>query len=393
VLRDLTKVEGEAHASVSRLLVDGRYDEAAEVMLSLGREYEHADEDVAAEMLDVAYRLCLTCSEQHAEVKTHRRAARIAARLEMRLREQLNAILDFATVGSLRSLQADRGPTPARTPIPPRGKRREEPRRPRRDPDGVSSRPRLAVHSLGPFRVHQDDRSLGPWHNRRAKAIFQYLVAHRARPVPKEILMHLFWPNASVSAARNNLNVAIYALRRFLRTEDANFLPVLFRADCYLLNPDWNLWVDFEHFDRLAASARRLERKGDHAGAVRHLQAAEALYQGSLFEDDPYEDWAIPLRRDLQEIYLAVLRRLGEYYTASGDLGACVMVCRRALTIEPYRESAHRELMRCYARQGQHDLALRQYHECTATLRAELEATPGEDTLAVYERIRRHETV
>jgi DNA-binding SARP family transcriptional activator len=101
----------------------------------------------------------------------------------------------------------------------------------------------------------------------------------------------------------------------------------------------------------------------------------------------------IPLRRELQEVYLDLLKRLGEYYSVVGDLGACTMVSRSALAIEPCLESAHRELMQGYARQGQRDLALRQYHECRATLRAELQTTPDEDTIAVHERIRRHETV
>jgi DNA-binding SARP family transcriptional activator len=393
VSRELTKVDHEVHASVGRLLVNGQYDEAAEVIFSLEGECEHAGETVAAEMFGVAYQLCRACREQHSAVKSHRRATRVAAGLEMRLRERVNVILDFVAGDALRSLQGEQNPAPARAAIPRAGEGRQTPRRPQSDPDEVLPKPRLSVHSLGPFRVFQNDRSLGPWVNRRAKAIFQYLVAHRARPVPKEILMHLLWPDASISAARNNLNVAIYALRRVLSMEDANFSPILFRADCYLLNPDLDLWVDVEHFERLVASARSLERKGDHARAVRDLQAAEALYQGSLFQEDPYEDWMIPLRRELQEVYLGLLKRLGEYYSVVGDLGACTMVCRRALAIEPCLESAHRELMQCYARQGQRDLALRQYHECRATLRAELETTPGEDTLAVYERIRRHGTV
>jgi DNA-binding SARP family transcriptional activator len=108
------------------------------------------------------------------------------------------------------------------------------------------------------------------------------------------------------------------------------------------------------------------------------------LCHGCLFRDDPYEDWTIPLRRELQEVYLDLLKRLGEYYSVVGDLGACMMVSRSALAIEPCVESAHRELMQCYARQGQRDLALRQHHECRATLRAELETTPGEGTLAVH---------
>jgi two-component SAPR family response regulator len=123
----------------------------------------------------------------------------------------------------------------------------------------------LAVHCLGGFDVYQDDAILGHWPNRRPKAIFQYLVAHRARPVPKEVLMDVFWPEASASAARNSLNVAVYALRRRLRKAKAGCAHVLFREECYLLNPDLDLWVDVEQFDRLVVAARSLERGGRSA--------------------------------------------------------------------------------------------------------------------------------
>lgn len=63
------------------------------------------------------------------------------------------------------------------------------------------------------------------------------------------------------------------------------------------------------------------------------------------------------------------------------------------MAVEPFREAAHRELMRCYARQGQQHLALRQFLDCEAALQAALETRPEPQTLELYEQIRRREPV
>ena len=63
------------------------------------------------------------------------------------------------------------------------------------------------------------------------------------------------------------------------------------------------------------------------------------------------------------------------------------------LAVEPFREAAHRELMRCYARQGQLHLALRQYVDCARMLHEALDVRPEARTVALHEQIRRHEPV
>ena len=127
--------------------------------------------------------------------------------------------------------------------------------------------------------------------------------------------------------------------------------------------------------------------------AVRDLHAAEALYQGGLFDDDPYEEWMLAHRRELQDRYVAVLERLSTLYRAVGDDRACLDVARKVVAVEPFREAAHRDLMRCYARQGQQHLALRQFLDCEAALQAALETRPEPQTLELYEQIRRREPV
>ncbi len=348
---------------------EARYREAARIVLAAERVEQEAKHASAVEILAAAYELCLACGETRSEVEA-------AARVERALQERLAALLRLAAGHSLRSR-----PLPSVAPAEPATGRAPE------------TEARLAVHCLGPLRVVRADRMLGAWPQRRSKAILEYLLVHRDRPVPKELLMELLWPEAGTTAARNNLNVAVHSLRRFLRDVDPDGPHVLFQDDCYFLNPELNLWLDAQEFTGLVAMGRRCWHAGDRAGHLRALQSAEALYQGELFEGDRYDDWILPLRRELADSYLGVLEQLRDHYLAVGDFAACTAVSRKILNADPCREHAHCELMRCYARQGHPHLALRQYHECRAALHDEIQATPSDATREVYQKIRRHEHV
>ena len=65
--------------------------------------------------------------------------------------------------------------------------------------------------------------------------------------------------------------------------------------------------------------------------------------------------------------------------------------CNEMLAEDDCREDAHRRLMRCYSRQGQRNLALRQYHLCAETLARVLDVSPMQETVALYNDIRNQE--
>jgi DNA-binding SARP family transcriptional activator len=253
---------------------------------------------------------------------------------------------------------------------------------------GEPAPPALVVYCLGPFRVYQDDQPVEEWPSSKGKAIFKYLITHRERPIAKEVLMELFWPGSEPDAARNSLNVAIYGLRQALRQVHPSFSHVLFQDDCYLLNPELQIWVDCEAFMKDFAAARALEQRGDLVEAIRKYHMAEALYTGEFLEEDRYEDWPIPQREYLRTDYLDLLDSLSRYYYDQNDDAACTAACRKMLVVDPCREEAHRRLMRCYSRQGKSYLALRQYHICVETLKEELNMPPTQETDSLFKFIR-----
>ena len=99
------------------------------------------------------------------------------------------------------------------------------------------------------------------------------------------------------------------------------------------------------------------------------------------------------IREHLRLCYLDALDRLGALHLDSGNYVGCVAVCLKLLAHDSCREDAHCRLMRCYSRQGQVQLAVRQYHSCTAALRTELDVAPALATTELFYRLRRREAI
>jgi DNA-binding SARP family transcriptional activator len=226
----------------------------------------------------------------------------------------------------------------------------------------------------------------------RSLSLLKYLLLNHKQNTPREMLIDIFWPEVSMERGRNNLNVAMNGIRNALRTvTDA---PVIFyKESAYGITPDVQFWLDVEEFDRLVASGRRRESKDKLKASVADYESALSLYQGDFLEENPYEGWAILPRERLRLAYLDTLDRLNQINFNQENYAMCIALSQHILTRDRCREDAHCLLMRCYSRQGQDHLALRQYQACVEALRLELDVTPAPKTNKLYEQIRQHKSV
>lgn len=348
------------------LLEAHRYDDADRLVSALHGELACGDQD-AAGLLATARELCAACRQEHERTQEHWQAAADGAAAEARLRLKLALVLD-------RALTAGADGEPDEAPTAPSGL-------------AVVARPGTDVRCLGPLQVLRDGHDLGPLPNRRAKSVFKYLLLHRGRPTPKGVLMDLFWPDAAPEAARNNLNVAVYALRRFLGGAGERDGTVVFRDDGYLLADALDVHTDLDEFDRRAAGAQAARARDDPATELAHLRAAAAVHRGVLFADDLYEEWAFPFRQRVQDRFVDVLERLAARHRAAGDQEARAGALRRILEVQPAHEEAHRALMRAYAALGRPHLAARQFEACVTALRDELDVDPSPATRALADEL------
>jgi DNA-binding SARP family transcriptional activator len=252
--------------------------------------------------------------------------------------------------------------------------------------------PVLTVHLLGQLKVRLDDVAVDDWPSGRGRSLFKYLVTHRDPWPQREQLMEAFWPDTAPAAARNSLNVAVHGLRRAFRA-GADVPVVVLEGGAYRLDQRLGLWLDVDEFEGHAAAGRRQEAAGELPDAAAQYERAVALYQGDFLADDPYEEWPGLLREHLLLTYLEVLDRLSGLYFGQHQYGACIALCRLLVQRDPCRENAHRRLMRCFTRQGQPHLALRQYHACVEALDQELGVDPDPATAALAQQIGQHQPV
>lgn len=259
--------------------------------------------------------------------------------------------------------------------------------------DLVGDRILLAVYCLGEFRACLNDQWLTHWPSGKGKSIFKFMVFNHPRPISKDILMDKFWRDADPDSARNNMYVAIYGLRQAFKTVLPDFNPILFEEDRYCLSSEISVWLDVEEFLQLNQSGQELEKRGKLVEAIKAYESAANLYQGDFLADDLYEEWPVPTRERLRVTYLDILDRLSRIYFDQGQYLACVNLCQSILERDNCREDTHRRLMRCYSRQGQHHLALRQYQSCVEALRSELDVDPEPVTAQLAEHIRQRDAV
>ena len=119
----------------------------------------------------------------------------------------------------------------------------------------------IAALVLGPLELSVVGRRVLRWNSLKARAVLQYLLIHQDRPVRRDVLMEMQWPDHTHNSARNNLNVALYSLRNTLDGPGQGVQPIVYRDGCYSLNPQRTTGTSMT-----ASSSARQTRRGTRPG-------------------------------------------------------------------------------------------------------------------------------
>jgi DNA-binding SARP family transcriptional activator len=263
-------------------------------------------------------------------------------------------------------------------------------------PDAIPAPIHLEMRYLGRFEVRSSWKQVIRWQSAKAKTILQYIMTRPREPIIKEVLMEALWPECDPRAANNNLKAAMHGLRQtlnYLFEENENIQYVLFLQGSYLINPEIELWVDVEEFERYWVKGRQLEKEKKYTEAIQQFELAETLYRGDYLEDEPYEEWTLLRREALKDTYVIILGKLADYSIRSADYESTIVYCQKILAKDACREDAYRRLMTCYSRLGQRNRALRWYEICQRTIKAELDTVPDNETASIYQKLLKNEFV
>jgi DNA-binding SARP family transcriptional activator len=244
----------------------------------------------------------------------------------------------------------------------------------------------ILIRLLGEFQLLKKGLPVAVRTGSKTQGLLRALALHPGYAVPRDDLIELLWPQSSGPLAAQSLHSLIYSLRRLVGDSIGGAAPVIRAGEGYRLNVEAGVGVDVALFDELAETGAREARSGDRQRAVEVFRRAITLYRGDLCGGT--DVYSVVERERLRAAYLTLLGRLADYHFSIGDLTSCLHDALVLLAHDPWREDAHRLVMRCYMRSGQRAQAMRQYRLCEQVLHGEFDVSPEPATRTLFEQIR-----
>ena len=204
------------------------------------------------------------------------------------------------------------------------------------------------IVTMGGFRVSVDGEPVpsSAWGSRQARLVCKRLAVAVDRPVPRDELADLLWPDELDPAKRSaRLSVVLSNIRRVL---GGGLL-----ADRDAVQFD----LDMVQLD--LATLHQALGVGDDA-------AVAAAYTGPILPEDAYQDWAIAARDRMASAVASARRRLAGTAVEDERWDEVIDHCRAALDLDAFDERSHEMLVRALVaagRRGEAQTAADRYRE------------------------------
>lgn len=233
--------------------------------------------------------------------------------------------------------------------------------------------PEFILTFFGPMQVLVQGQPLPHLRSRKALWLLALLTLHQNRPVQREWLAEILWPDVDRPQSLRSLRVILSELKRALGSQGER----LQSPTRSLLSLDLTgATVDVLTFD--TAVTRNIPSA---------LEQAVSLYRGPLLEGCT-EEWVFAERELRERKCLEALQNLAEAALSTGENDAAAAYYRQAIGIAPLWDAVRRGWMEALARSGDMNAALRVYREFVELLRSDSHATPDAETTALYTRLR-----
>lgn len=254
----------------------------------------------------------------------------------------------------------------------------------------------LSLTFLGPFQVSLAQTPVTAFESDKVRALLAYLAVDMHQAHPRTVLADLLWPEQTEARARTNLRHVLLKLRQAIadQTAEPPFLSI--SRTTLQFNPASDHWLDVAAFgEHVAATTVHAHPRLDTCpSCMAHLRQAAVLYRGDFLDgfymaDSPvFEEWVLLKRAQFHRQALDTFYHLAAFHERRHALDEASRYAQRQLELEPWREEAHRQMMRLLALSGQRSTALAQFEHCRRTLVDELGVEPAAETVALYEMIK-----
>jgi len=251
------------------------------------------------------------------------------------------------------------------------------------DPVGPVGLPTLSVYLAGGIAVRGANGAVvgeREFAGRQGRRLFVRLATSH-EPIPQEDLADDLWGPKWPAAWQTALRALVSKLRATLAKVGAQN-AIASRDGTYALRLPAGAWLDLDVAAEAIHAAEVALSDGDRSRAAGWALAARAVANRTLLPGEDAE-WLDELRRGLVDIHLRALECLGEVWLGGGDAALAAYDATQAIALDPFRESAHRLLIRAHLAAGEHPAALRAFVACRTLFEEELGVVPAPETVAL----------
>ena len=242
----------------------------------------------------------------------------------------------------------------------------------------------INITMLGEFTISCGDKvfSENNMRGNKMRKMLQYLIAHRGRKIPQNEIIELLWDNSDnpVSA----LKTLVHRTREMLK----KYLPegvelIISEHGTYSFNTDIDLFIDSGEFERLCKEGNNelLSR----TRRVNIYKKALQLYKGSYLSSYSGETWVMPINVYFHTLYASAVEKCVKLLYPMGKFSDIVMICEKAMVINPYDETTHEHLIKSMVALGEYALAAEQYKYLKKLLAEQFGAAPSPRLTEMYE--------
>ncbi|GHO75302.1 hypothetical protein KSD_30730 [Ktedonobacter sp. SOSP1-85] len=241
----------------------------------------------------------------------------------------------------------------------------------------------LTIYAFGEPTVLLNGQPVKRWRMNRTMELFFFLLDAR-HPMSKESILTVLWPEYDEQTNQTFHNT-LYYLRKLLGESCVVFQPSGYSLNLAAVYGE-QVWYDVHIFQQRRSEAEQALAREYHALAKESLLEMVQLYRGD-YGRPFYSDWCTFRRDELRTAYLEARRQLAQIAWNAEAWNESTEHWRQMLHMDNCLEEAHYGLIRCYARQGKRQAALRQYQTCQKLLQEELGVQPGQAMQHLYQRL------
>ncbi len=237
----------------------------------------------------------------------------------------------------------------------------------------------LELTLLGDLRICRGKEDLTHQLPKKAQALLAYLAVTQ-RQHRRAALAGLLWSDYPEQRARKNLRDVLSSLRKVVGEWLVISRTVVSMSETAVYHTDVHTFLN----------ALRPNENDN----IKQIEQAEKMYRGEFLagfyvkKAAIFEEWMINQREYMHQQALNAFATLTNHYISQHQPDKGIPTAQHLLQMDPWRESAHRQLMQLLAMDGQSSAALKQYDLCRQTLALELGVEPSPKTNSLFTKIK-----